>query len=88
MPSNERSGCLLSANFCLRKWLTPQIVAIDHQQIECTSDGRVIGSAARQSVETWNTLLVETNNLGIHNYADFDACCCFHNTGNRAILQS
>jgi hypothetical protein len=34
--------------------LTPQIVAIDHQQIECTSDGKLIGSAAMQNVEIRN----------------------------------
>jgi hypothetical protein len=33
---------------------SPQIVTVDHQQIECTSDGKVIGSAVMQSVEICN----------------------------------
>ncbi|MGB8142647.1 MAG: hypothetical protein WCF52_19510 [Pseudolabrys sp.] len=65
----------------LTQWLTPQIVAIDHQQIECTSDSKMIGGAAMQGVKIWNAPLIETNSLGIHNRADFDACCCFHNAG-------
>ena len=63
------------------QWLTPQIVALDHQQIECTSDGKVIGSAAMQGVEIWNACVVKTDHLGIHHRAAFDARGCFHNAG-------
>ena len=45
----------------LTQWLTPQIVAIDHQQIECTSDSKMIGGAAMQGVKIWNAPLIEPN---------------------------
>jgi hypothetical protein len=46
MPSRGTKQKFAKRQLALTKWLTPQIVAIDHQQIECTSDGKVIGSAA------------------------------------------
>ena len=48
---------------------------------KCTSDGKVIGSAAMQGVEIGSTLIVETNHLGIHNRAAFDTRRFPHNAG-------
>src|SRR5215467_13182738 len=50
-----------------------QIVAIMHQQIERTGHRQMIGGPAVQHVEIGYALLNETNDLGIHDYAAFDA---------------
>jgi hypothetical protein len=52
----------LPALTCLTRWLTPQIVAIDHQRSNARD--AVIGSAAMQGVEIRNALVVETDQGG------------------------
>ena len=59
----------------------PQIVPVDHQQIECTGDGdgKMIGSAGK--VSKFGIPFSPRQTTSASMTADFDARCCFHNTG-------
>jgi hypothetical protein len=64
---------LAESQLTLPKLTASQIVAVMHQQIERAGHGQMIGGPTVQQVEIGYAPLDETNNLGIHDRAAFDA---------------
>jgi hypothetical protein len=57
----------------VRLYTASQIVAVMHQQIERTRHRQMIGGPTVQRVEIGYAPLDETNDLGVHDRAAFDA---------------
>src|SRR5262249_55835136 len=63
----------------LNVWLTPYVLAVDHDKVESASAGSLVIYSAVQGVEVRHPIKVQPNDLSIKNCCAFDPRCCFCN---------